>query len=329
MKERAGVVSPTRGKEAHQLTHIMEEGDGLEKDEVEKIEVVEEECTQWGELVTTCDKLVDRIDEQFGKQTTPRPCGPAMAIPPLKPTREEWQRHQLTHTHTPFQVWCPHCVPAKAVIRRHPEKGRHHERVPETDGSIEGPVKISMDFFYLHERATSESQPTYNPPHLVVTEHRQGRIWAYRVPNKGVMGDVGWLPGKVIQDISNNGMKDLIWHVKAHQEPSIVALQTALQTLCDNRVIPTNSPVGESACNGRAENAVRRVQEKVRTLKHQMENCMKSKLPGDSPVMAWLVRWAAELLSKHAVGEDNQTPYQRIRKEECVMPYVPFGEKVL
>ena len=45
--------------------------------------------------------------------------------------------------------------------------------------------------------------------------------------------------------------------------------------------------------------------------------------------MAWLVRWAAELFSKYAVGDDGRTPYERIRKEDCVTPLVPSGEIIM
>ena len=121
----------------------MEETDDPEKDDTEKTEVVGEDYTQWEDLANKYDRLVERIDEQFGEQTKQRRHGPVMVTPPLKPTRDEWERHQLTHT--PFQAWCPHCVAARAVRRKHPKKGRHHEKVPETDGGIEGPVKISMD----------------------------------------------------------------------------------------------------------------------------------------------------------------------------------------
>ena len=91
--------------------------------------------------------------------------------------------------------------------------------IPDRDGSSEGPVKLSMDYMYLHERSGASGDTTDNPPHLVIVEHRHGRLWAYRVPNKGVMGEAEWLPKKVIQDLNNNGMQNLTWHVKADQEP--------------------------------------------------------------------------------------------------------------
>ena len=45
--------------------------------------------------------------------------------------------------------------------------------------------------------------------------------------------------------------------------------------------------------------------------------------------MAWMIRWAAELISKYAVGEDGKTPYERFRQEDCVTPLVAFGEIVM
>ena len=160
-------------------------------------------------------------------------------------------------------------------------------------------------------------------------EHIHGRIWAHRVPNKGVNGKAEWVPRRVLQDLDNNGMQDVVLQIKTDQEQSIVNIQTALRELRPNKIIPLNSFVGESECNGRVENSLRRVQEKVRALRHQIEYNMKTTIPDDAPVMAWLVRWAAELLSKYAVGRDAKIPFERIRKEDCVTPLVHFGEMTM
>ena len=60
-----------------------------------------------------------------------------------------------------------------------------------------------------------------------------------------------------------------------------------------------------------------------------METNIRSKVSNDSPVMAWLVRWAAEIISKYAPGEDGRTAYERLRHERCMVPLVPFGERML
>ena len=116
--------------------------------------------------------------------------------------------------------------------------------------------------------------------------------------------------------------------MKADQEPSIVALQTAIQEMRPD-VIPTNSIVGEPESNGRVGNAIRRVQEKLRVLRHQVEQGIGQKIWDGAPVMAWMRRWAAEFISKHSPGDDGKTAYERIRNECCKVLVVPFGEAVM
>lgn len=45
--------------------------------------------------------------------------------------------------------------------------------------------------------------------------------------------------------------------------------------------------------------------------------------------MAWLVRWAAELLSKYSCGDDGKSPHERLHGERCGTPLVPFGESIM
>ena len=47
---------------------------------------------------------------------------------------------------------------------------------------------------------------------------------------------------------------------KTDQEPAMTSVQTAVQELRPKDVIPINSPVGESECNGRVEDIIRRIQ---------------------------------------------------------------------
>ena len=56
---------------------------------------------------------------------------------------------------------------------------------------------------------------------------------------------------------------------------------------------------------------------------------MKQRIPDEAPTMVWIVRWAAELMSKYAVGDDGKTIYERIHHEDCVTPLVPFGGAVM
>lgn len=168
----------------------------------------------------------------------------------------------------------------------------------DTGKSTDGPVKISMDYMYLHDRVGRHSETKWNPPYLVVVEHRRGRVWAYQTPNKGPNDDANWLPARLIQDWNDCGIKDVRIQLETDQEPAIINLQSAVQALRPRDVIPVNSPVGERERNGRVENAIRRDQEKARALRQQFEEGIKQKVEDSSPILVWLVRWAAELLSK-------------------------------
>ena len=155
----------------------------------------------------------------------------------------------------------------------------------------------------------------------MVVDHRYRRLWFYRVPSKGV-------PGK---DLSNNAVQTVRLQIKTDQEPAMINVQSALHELNPDRVIPINSPVRESESNGRVDNTITRVQEKMRAVRHPVEHNIRHRIIDEAPIMVWLVRWSAELLSKYAVGEGGEPspPYERIRREDCVAPFVPFGETVM
>ena len=199
--------------------------------------------------------------------------------------------------------------------------------LPDVDKGITGPIKISMDYMYLYDRSDRATQA--NNPHLVVVAHKYGLVWAYQLPNKGIMGGAHWLPKRLISDWDSNGMKDAVIPLKTDQELAMLNIQSVIQEIRAKEIIPINSFVGESECNGRVENAIRRVQEKTRALRHQISSNIRHKLHNDSPIMAWLVRSAAELISKYAPGEDGRTPYEGLRHEKCAVALVPFSETIL
>ena len=125
---------------------------------------------------------------------------------------------------------------------------------------------------YMHERVGKFAEHRWNPSYLVVVEHRYGRLWAYQTFNKGPNDEANWLPEELIQDWDDCGFKEIRIQLKTEQEPAMISLQRAGQSLRPAEVIPVNGSVGESECNGRVENAIRRVREKTRTLRHQLES---------------------------------------------------------
>ena len=209
---------------------------------------------------------------------------PSVLKSPPTMTREEWAKHQFVHTS--YALGCKHYVVARAIRRQHPRRRRHHVIVPDVDGGMDGPTQISMDYMYLGEKNSGDQDIITNASHLVVVDHRHGRIWIHRVPQKGVLGKAEWVSRRVVQDLCNNGMQSVTIHNKTNQEPAMVNVQTAMQECLPNKIISINNPVGESECNGRIENAIRRVQEKVRALRHQVNSSIKHKVLDDVPIMS-------------------------------------------
>lgn len=66
----------------------------------------------------------------------------------------------------------------------------------------------------------------------------------------------------------------------------------------------------------------------LRVLKLQLESRIKKPLDVDAPIVQWMARWAAMILSRFKSGKDNKTAYERQRGKRCRMDLVPFGEKV-
>ena len=102
-----------------------------------------------------------------------------------------------------------------------------------------------------------------------------------------------------------------------------------MQRLRDAKTIPIDSHVGESECNGRVENTIRRVQDKARTLKSHIEAETGLEVDKLEDVMSWIIRWSGELITRYHVGRDKKTAYERIRGKPCGKPMCQLGESVL
>ena len=155
--------------------------------------------------------------------------------------------------------------------------------LPDVDGKLVGPNETSMDYMYFHERREEDQDGIQHPPNLVMIEHKHGRIWAYRVLNKGASTDAAWLARRILQDLDNVGYTDAAIQFKTDREPAIVQFQAAIQNLRAVPMIPINSPVVESECNGRVENVIQREQEKTLVLRHQLETNIKGRIKDDAP----------------------------------------------
>ena len=69
------------------------------------------------------------------------------------------------------------------------------------------------------------------------------------------------------------------------------------------KTIFTNSPVGESEYNRRADEAAILVQVGRGTFSARMGTNTKTKLDMQRPFATWLTRWAGEVLTTHSRGQ--------------------------
>ena len=100
-----------------------------------------------------------------------------------------------------------------------------------------------------------------------------------------------------------------------------------------DQMVPEASAVGESQSNGRAENAVQRLEDLLRTYKCALETNIGFRIPVEHPVIDWMVEHAASVYNRHVCNDEGTTPYefihgQRSRGKLCelceqVFYYVP------
>ena len=148
---------------------------------------------------------------------------------------------------------------------------------------------------------------------MVMIKHEDGGIFSYATPHKDIQGDAHRLPTRMAKDIENCGNQNVVVQIQSDQEPAIVNVQEEIRTLRKGRTICTNSPVGESESNGRAENAVKRVQAKFRALRSDLEERIGAKIDVNKPFGSWLVRWAGEVLTRYTRGDDGKTAWSSLR----------------
>ena len=92
-------------------------------------------------------------------------------------------------------------------------------------------------------------------------------------------GPVEWAVKWIVDKLVNVGDRSEAIMMKSDQEPAILALKTAVAAKRIRTTTPIDSPVRGSQCDGAVEQAVRRWQGQVRTIKSHFEENMGMKLP--------------------------------------------------
>ena len=75
-------------------------------------------------------------------------------------------------------------------------------------------------------------------------------------------------------------------------------------------IVPEESATGVSQDNGLAENAVREVKAKVRSLAYVVKLMLGQAVEPNHPSFAWLIEWAALSMNIGRRGADGRTAYE-------------------
>ena len=94
------------------------------------------------------------------------------------------------------------------------------------------------------------------------------------------------------------------------------------------QMVPEASAVGESQSNGKAENAIQKFEDLLRTYKSALETHLECSIPIDHAIFRWMTEHVASVMNRYACNPDGQTPYQSIHGQRFRGKLVEFGERV-
>ena len=170
-------------------------------------------------------------------------------------------------------------------------------------------------------------------PVLVVRDRFTKAIFSHLVPAKGT---THYYPEiALLGDINFLGYTSLT--LKADQEPSVIALATAVvkNTLSSQGISVQleNSPKGDShgMSNGEAESSLRITQDLTKTLKDHVEHKVGQHLDPRSPILGWLIEYVGTLYTLFSFDEkarDGLTAFRRIKGRDWTVALPAFGECV-
>ncbi len=244
---------------------------------------------------------------------------------PRRPSPKEVEDHELTHC--PYRAWCDHCVRGQA-------KDDAHMTI-KGDLAESSVVRVVMDYCFLKEgvteKATAHEDSTTAKTSMTVVvmmETLCHSLWAYAVESKGA-GEV-WMTEQIVEDIETVGLANERIIVKADQEPAIIDVQRGVaKARAGHGTALENSKVGDSNSNGRIERCIQDFKGLVRTLRSDVEAKIGEKINLEHPLVPWLVRHAAHIITRCRVREDGRTAYQLMKGRRCNAKLVPFAETVL
>ena len=268
-----------------------------------------------GEAIASRDVGDDgelRVDDAEGAAGPEIAQAPRGMPSPSRPSPDEVAKHFLTHL--PYRSWCKWCVAAKRANSAHVALPGHSREVP----------LLVADYCYLRDSRDDDLLTC-----LVARLYPSRAVLA--VPCD-VKGPDDYAVNRLTEFLRNAGitrmvhMSDQETALGAMIEASIGQLRGA--TTWAGSVRET-SAVGESQSNGKAEAAVKAVEDQVRVMKGALESRINVRIPSQHPVMKWMVQYAGVLLNKYAIQPDGKTAYHALHGRKASERIVEFGECVM
>ena len=285
----------------------------------------EEEDDELGRFVA--EEVGDNKEEgQFeDEQDEGQPAKPITQ--PRLPTKRQIDEHDLTHI--PYRAWCVHCRRARGIAMAHRKQDEEKE---DKEAAM---TTWAMDYTFLTEDFEFLTKAEFEKyAHkekvkdivLVCDDRRSGGVKAHLVEHKGLLDT--WISGRVAEDLAEFGYRGVGVCIKSDQEPAILEVQRKVAEIrCGAKTVPVNSPAGDSKSNGRVENAIRRVQAMIRTLRSSLEAKLGVKVGKGHALYPWLIEWAADLLTRYKVNSEGRTAVEEIRGKKSARSIAQFGEK--
>jgi hypothetical protein len=266
-----------------------------------------------GELLPSAPQEEAAAGEPAGEGSEDSPEHPAnearaarMARDPGAPTQAMRDAHAATHL--PFRSWCEACVHGRQDAPPHCRQKRVAGEVPE----------VAFDYAFVR-RDDEEEVATL----LVMRDRDTKAVRAWVLPHKGA--DLVETVDRAVAGVRELGHSGRVL-IRCDGEPALKALRNAIAKGLPDGATPIVTPVGESQSNGGIEGAVRIVKGLLRVHLMALEAKIGAKFPSGHPVLAWLVEHVTDVISKHMVGVDGKTGYERLFGRPSREEGLEFGE---
>ena len=165
-------------------------------------------------------------------------------------------------------------------------------------------------------------------PAVAMRDSISKALFANVIPGKGL--DYEWTSQQIVADIGRLGYPKVV--IRSDQEPAIKALVDRMKEIGDSQgkeTILEWSPKYDSDANGQAEKAVQAAEGISRTPNFELVDRVGGKGPADHPLIAWLVRHAADIVTKLEIKQNGKTAYQMLKGRVYSGELAAFGQKVL